>query len=365
MKRALAIAVALCTIGVGAFGLGTISGKWEGGLTLLPSVGLTTNKLTLNYTDFGLTFTGVLSLLGSGSDTFTASVSGAFGPFNVNGTMYFDFDAPAYTKSVLTTGFDFGGLGISLKVEHWKAGVSDAPCTYQTGDLGYLRYTFTAALAPITAKLIMLDCCTGTAFDSVLITLADIGLCCGITLDAEFSFTKAGFDYLSFSGIEIPLCCGVSLTAGVKFTVDEKILDWGFDFAGFGDACFTVYADAVTEGAAWLGIEVYGWKIKCTLGDCSYVEFLTALDPDAVEGIVGNVFEGYEFEYIKLGFCGAGCCGGQYAVDLAVYFDNGGGLFGISRIGAEVEIPIMSNLTFTASFSNPGPALSIGWVFTF
>lgn len=365
MKRALAVCTVLAALAFSAFGIGTISGKWEAGLTLLPNVGLTKNVLTVNYTDFGMTFSWILSLLGGTSDTFRATVSGAFGPFTISGRMDFDFDAARYLYSKLTTGLDFAGLGIGLVVENWGPGNEGLQACPQTNETGNMRYTLTAKVDPMTAKIVFIDCSTGTEFYSLLVTVEDIGLCCGISLDAEFSFLKSGFDYLSLSGIEIPLCCGVSLIADVTFTTAGKTVTTGFDFAGFGDACFTVYADALTSGSSWTGIEVYGWKIKCSLGDCSYLEVLSALDPAAVEAILEeDIFQEDEFEYIKLGFCGAGCCGGQYTVDIAVYFNNGGGLFGISRLGAEVSIPVLPNYTVNVSFATPN-SLSVGWVFTF
>jgi hypothetical protein len=60
--------------------------------------------------------------------------------------------------------------------------------------------------------------------------------------------------------------------------VDAKTVETGLKFAGLGDACFTVYGDAIKTDNAWTGIDIYGWKIKCALGDCNYVEFLTALN---------------------------------------------------------------------------------------
>lgn len=364
MKRALALCMALAVLGVGAFGLGTFSGKWQAGLTILPGLSLTMNKLTVNYTDFGMTFSGILSLLGGTNDTFTATVSGDFGPFTISGKMDFDFDAAEYLYSKLSTSLVIAGLGIGLVVENWGPGNEGLGACPQTNEGGNMRYTLTASLDPISAKIVFVDCCTGTVFYGLTVTGAELGLCCGITLDVEFSFLKTGFDYISFSGIELPLCCGVSLTADVTFTTTGKEVTAGFNFEGFGDACFTIYADAVTNGTVWSGIEVYGWKITCSLGDCNYIEFLTALNALAVEAIVGNIFEGDEFEYIKLGFCGAGCCGGQYTVDIAVYFDNGDGLFGISRLGAEMSIPVMSNFIVNVSFATP-TSLSLGWTFTF
>lgn len=378
MKRALAVCTVLAVLGFSAFGIGTFSGKWEAKVNLLPSLGLATNKLTINYTDLGMTFTGILSLTGGTSDTFTAKVSGALGPFSLNGAMYFDFDAAAYMASSLSMSLDFAGLSISADIWHWMPSkysvldpyyteYDDDPCLPQSPYEAGMLYMLKAKVDPFSIKVNFLDCCQGIEFDKLVVTVDDIGLCCGISLDAEFAFTKIdGFKYLEISGIEIPLCCGVSLTAGVKFTTSGKQVTTGLAFAGFGDACFTVYADALKEGNAWVGIDIYGWKIKCSLGDCSYFEVLTALNVDKVEEILDNpyLFLGDEFEYMKLGFCGAGCCGGQYSVGISVFFQESGSLFGITRIGAEMSIPVMDSLTVNVSFSTPD-TLSVGWVFTF
>jgi hypothetical protein len=366
MKRALAVCTVLAVLGFSAFGIGTFSGKWEATIKLLDvPTELKANKLTLNYTDFGWTFTGVLSLLGAATDTFDISAKGAFGPFSIDGTMKFDF-TPAYKGTKLVTSLDFAGLGLSLEAYHGAAYVTDVGCQTPAQSL---KYVLKGKVDPISVTLTFRDCCTGTEFYSALITLKGLGLCCGISLDAELSFTKAeGFKYLSFSGIEIPLCCGVSLTAGIKFETNAKTVSTGLKFAGFGDACFTVYGGALGHPATnpyqWIGIDIYGWKIRCTLGDCNYVEFLTALQLEKMPKAIRDLFQTGEFEYMKLGFCGAGCCGGKYTVDISIFFKSSG-LFGISRIAANMSIPIMSNFTVTVSFSTPTAALSVGWVFTF
>ena len=390
MKRALAIAAALCTIGVGAFGLGTITGKWEGNLTLLQTPSLTQNSLTLNYTEYGLTFGAILSLLGVGEDTVQLTLGGAFGPLELKGNMYFDFDAAKYQASKLSTGLDFAGLAIGVNIWHWAPGayrVLDPyyteyypdPCQTTDGagkpvyDYGAgMLYILKATVAPLSIQVNFLDCCTGVEFDKLVATLEGLGLCCGISLDAEFAFTKLnGFSYLELSGIEIPLCCGVSLTPGVTFTTKGKEVDVGFDFAGFGEACFTVYADAVAQTNAWTGIDIYGWKISCTIADCNTIEFVTATDVTAVEGILGDVFVKDEFEYVKMTFCGAGCCGQQWKAGLAIYFGDGTdpetdtGLFGISRLGFDLALPLNDALKVTVAFSAPTTALTLGWVFTF
>jgi len=366
MKRALAIAVALCTIGVGAFGLGTIGGKWEGGLTILPTMGLTQNKLTLNYTEYGLTFGAILSLLGgaTASDTMQLTVGGAFGPLGLTGNMHFDFDAPAYIKGDLKTTFDFAGITLGLQVEHWAA--QQEVCQTAGFAAGAnLRYTLTTTLAPFTINVVGWDCCTGTFFYNLNLVGKGLALCCGVTYDVKFNFLKTGFDYLKFSLNNIfEICCGISFDATITFTTTTKVVDINPKFAGFGEGCFTVFADIPADATTMPALEIYGWKISCTIADCNTIEFVTATNVSAVEKILGDVFEDNEFEYVKMTFCGVGCCGQKWNAGLAIYFEPVGGLFGISRLGFDLTLPLNDALKVTVGFSTP-ETLSFGWVFTF
>jgi hypothetical protein len=61
---------------------------------------------------------------------------------------------------------------------------------------------------------------------------------------------------------------------------------------------------------------------------------------------------------MKLGFCGAGCCGGKYTVDLYVYLTMcRARSSALNRIGADMSIPVMSN--FSGDFASP-PAQHCG-----
>ena len=395
MKRALVVFSVLAVLGFSAFGIGTFSGKWAATvkLTTTPSFSLLSNSLTINYTDFGWTFTGVLNLLGLPTDTFQFTAKGAFGPLSLTANEWFSVPNAEWMGGDLATSLDFAGLSLGLTVRHWDKDYADffytdngpwyawvwypdeEPCQTYNNQAG-MMYILTATVAPVDLKVRFLDCSFGIAFYDTVITLKDLGLCCGISLDVEVAFSKeGGFEYADFTGIEIPLCCGVSFVPEIKFYPNAKVVSTGLKFAGFGDACFTVYGNALSQTnsqniiTSWTGIEIYGWKIKCSLGDCNYIEFLTALNVDKVEEIVGDIFQGDEFEYMKLGFCGAGCCGGNYTVTLYAYFNNGSGkLFGLNRIRGVMTIPVMSNLSFTVDFRDTLPntvELRIGWTFTF
>jgi hypothetical protein len=388
MKRALALLAVFGVLAFGAAPFPGFSGKWDMSVCLLPSPITLTSALTLTTNVAGFDVSGYFRFTGGGIDRVSFSTSGALGPFSLKSGMYFKPSVPEYMGSYLSTSLDFAGLGIALDVYHWDTDYNacffdgtcwpslkwldgDKPCT-APGGFG-MAYVLSTKVDPLAVKIIFADCCEGIEFYKSIITLKGLGICCGVSLDAELSFLKEkGFDYLKLSGIEIPLCCGVSLTATVTFTVDAKVVETGLKFAGIGDACFTVYGDAIKSGNAWTGIDIYGWKIKCALGDCNYVEFLTALNVDAIENILGDIFLAAcgEYEYVKMGFCGAGCCGGKYTVDLSIYFGSNGGIFDITRLVYSVKIPIMSNFTLNISGTAAAATCAtnsfcFGWTFTF
>lgn len=208
----------------------------------------------------------------------------------------------------------------------------------------------------------------GFQFTQAEVSVTGLSLCCGVTHDFELSFTKAGFQHAEFTVKSLPFCCGISFDAAVRFTATAKQVSLTPKWAGIGTACIVAYGDVRYQTATqtWEGIEIYGWKIRCELGDCVYIEFLTALDVGKVEEILDDdsIFAGNEFQYVKLAFCGPGCCGRTYSLGVAVYFQPSGGLFGFSRLAADLEIPIMANLTVNVAFTSV-PALSFGWTFTF
>jgi len=256
----------------------------------------------------------------------------------------------------------------------------------------YMSYTLTAELDPLAIEIVFVDLCSGIQFSQATISLTGMSLCCGVTYDAKLGFSKLhGFDYLSLSAKNIAqLCCGISLDVSVKFTVDAKTVTVTPKFAGFSEACFDVFGDINWVQPRLTGLTIDGFRIKCMLGDCNYVEFVTAFNPDVFytsasapwsdlvykpTSTVGLVkfFESTckEFEYIGLGFCGTGCCGAKYDVALRVFFGSGGGLFDVTRLMFDTSIPVMENFALTLAGTMPAAEcagnakLSLGWTFRF
>jgi len=423
MKRALAI-LAACSL-FGFAGFAQFSGEWDTTINVLPTpVGLEETSLTLNYTFAGWALTSVSTFDSTGFASQSFEAEGALGPTEIEASIAFapgaetiyecagwTVNEPHYKSSSLEASLEFGGVSFSLAVTHDADYVAifteDEIQTNGSNKLSdwtsvcydkyllvakegyycqtdseialrlpsYMTYTLTVEADPISAEIVFDDVCTGIQFKEATIGFADLSLCCGITFDAELAFNKCkGFDYFEFTAKDLfPICCGISFDLSVKFTTDAKTVTLKPKWAGI-EGCFEFYGDLNYEGGAnedlsLTGLRVDGWKLYCELAECNYVEFVTFLSPQNADDYgYEDVFEDGEFQYAKLGFCGPGCCGGNYSVDLSVFFDNGGGLFGISRVGADMTIPVMSNLTVNSSFAvntSGGTTLDVGWTFKF
>jgi len=377
MKRALAVCTVLCVLAFAGFS--QITGKWTASLCLDATYTPTlTSELSITYNVGGFDITSVTGFGAAGLTSQKFTLKGAFGPFSLTGNMIFDVSAIAYKQSDLTTGLDFAGVGLTLKIEHWAAAYQPSGLCDPAATDGVLRYTLTASLAPITAKLVFLDCCSGTAFQQLLVTLKGLSLCCGITYDAEFSFLKSGFDYVTFSIKNFAeICCGISFDMSVKFTPNSKSVKVTPKFGGFGVVgCIEVYGDVESEGGEGEdlflnAIRIDGFKIGCTLGDCNELNFVTFLSPDKAEDY-GYTFDTDcgEFEFVEMKFCGPTCCGDKYTVALKIYFGSQGGLFDVTRLVYDVKLPLLAN--FTLNFNGTIPAADcadaeycFGWTFSF
>ncbi|MGD9840952.1 MAG: hypothetical protein AB7U87_04545 [Candidatus Bipolaricaulis sp.] len=407
--RRLGIAL-VCAAAVTVPSMAQLSGSWEASLLILPSspgVTLETCVLTLGYgvaAGWQVTSTSTFGTPGLTAQAF--GVLGAFGPLSITGGIEFNPQAgttvtvtypagctpqtesvilasPAYKLAWFKTELSFLGAGVAFQLNHWAYPYTLDPtdpddvedylwpcCPPQTQSYTLLALIVSAPPATLTARFS--DCCTGIAFTDVTLTLSDASLCCGITHDIEVYFTKAGFGHLLFT-IDLPICCGISIEASITYTVAQKELSVKPKWNGLGQACFEVYGDVLwdEETMTITGLAIYGYKLRCDFSSCSYAEFMTALDVDEVEEILDDedLFQGDEFEYMKLGFCGPGCCGGMYTLALAVYFQPEGTLFGFTRIGADLGVPLLANFRLTLSFgvtATGGPTtLAVGWVLTF
>jgi hypothetical protein len=351
----------------GVAGLAQISGSWTGKLQLLPSIDFSTT-LTLTYSVAGFDITSESKFSSSGFDSQKFSISGSFGPMDVSGWMKFDPTVPEYDSSQISASLDFAGVALSLTVLH------DTDLTYcQTGSVEML-YTFKASVDPVTLKVRFLDCCDGIEFYDLTLTLDDLSLCCGLVYDFTLYFTKDGFEYVKFVVDPLfELCCDISFGVTVEFGVDYKSVTPSFTWGGIS-GCVTVWGDVQPkiEEVGVEGWQLYGYKIYCELAECYELEIVTAFVPEEVNKHLDPdwILEDYEFEYIRFGACGPACCGGTWTLDAGVFFDNGGGLFGISRYKVIASVPIMDNLTLGLEWefdlgATPPTTLTLTWDFTF
>ncbi|HNR24662.1 MAG TPA: hypothetical protein PKG50_04460 [Candidatus Bipolaricaulis anaerobius] len=423
MKRALAIAVALCTLGVAGFAqLSGLSGSWSQTVRLTLPAGTFSFRpgtLVLNFAVDGWTITGTTIFSAADQCNYANfafveqdfGIKGAFGPFNLDAGMKFnagytswwcefcDYDpmtgvgtmitecvpvtSPSYMAGWLTTSLDFAGITIGIDVQHYLYpfgclfGMCDTEDHKQTVGDAAMLYTFSLGVAPLTLEVALKDCCTGIQFAGALITLDDVGLCCGITFDAEVFITKeTGFEYALFSVKDFfNFCCGISFDLYARFTVTSKEVELHPKWAGI-EACATIYADYIADQAGLFGLHIYGYKLACSLTDCYKVTFLTVLEAPPVDpetcyppSWYSGVFSGTEYEYIQFDACGAGCCGGKWTAYFRFYFGATNELFDLSRFRGYMSIPVMSNLAITSTWTynlvSDALTLDLGWKLTF
>ncbi len=394
-------ALLLSVVGVAQF-----SGEWTALISVVPTVSLEKCELTLKYAvDNNWTITSVSKFDETGLIDQSFGFSGVFGPISLTGGMSFNptvtetvevfypaicdvppeqvqLTPPAYKEAWTRAAFTLAGLELGVEFHHWGfpyhlADVDEDGeleyfwpcCPPQTQS--YTLITFFANLPPLGLEIKLVDCCMGLTFSEALLSLKDVGLCCGLTYDAELYFTKAGFGYFE-TALELSLCCGISIEVATRFTVDHKQVRVTPKWNGMGQACFIVYGDLVTgEGLLEImGLEIYGYKLRCDFSSCSYVELMTAFDVEKLEDLLDeNIFEEEEFEYWKIAFCGPGCCGNSmYSLSLAVFFQPEGSLFGLTRIQGDLSVPIMANFDLLLSLSvsvEGGTKLALGWTFRF
>ncbi len=403
--RRIGVWVVLCAVVWPA--MGQLSGRWEVGITLFPGPTLDKGVLTLTYS-FGTWYASSISTFTSlGYTAQEFQLGGSLGPLGISGGMSFNpsqtgsvvvefppscdpqtasysLNPPEYMWAWIKPELSFTGIELSLELEHWRypyvppkywanPNVPEYkwPCCEPStpATSSYMRYTWTLAYKPVALVARFEDCCYGIMFKDFSFTLKDVALCCSISYDAELYFTKQGFQYFKFTGENLlALCCGFSFDIGIKFTVEGKEVTLNPKWVGLGEACFQLFGDVVFVNDQIVGLEIYGFRIFCLLGNCTSVEFVEAYEVDEVEAILGDIFENDENEVIRLRFCGQGCCGGTYHVKVDIFFAPSAGLFNLSRAKVETAVPVLANLIFTGSFSLPAtgsPILTVGGILTF
>lgn len=382
MKRALAICAAIGLFGVASFGI-TLSGSWSGDINLLPTLEFVETELKLSYVVDPFTITSTTVFTDAGYTTQSFGVSGMLAFVDITGSMVFDPAAVAYQSTMLKATLELFGVDLGFTFNHWGAtyvpGSWEDFCLdkygadYQTPSSAVILYTLNAGMDPFNARVRFIDCSWGALFYDLLITFDDLPLCCGIYWDFELSFLKSGFEYALFTLDRLFQAPGVGwVGVEIEYTVDSKSVSviTTPKTNGVIDFCGTLY---------WTSIEQFGFTISCGV-DCNMISFTTFIGTIPATAITKYGFltydnpEGIEFELITLHFCGPGCCGPDWNVDVSIYFWDpvdpaDGTLFGISRIAGDFYIPLMENFAVTSFFSHSivtnDTELGFGWVLSF
>ncbi|MCS7216609.1 MAG: hypothetical protein NZ924_02825 [Candidatus Bipolaricaulota bacterium] len=317
----------------------------------------------------------------------TFMAQGALEPIVTDWIFLFGPSAPAFLYAYGRYVLQISGLGFTVHTAMVGASVAGGPsggtvieCKTTLSDfaiagelgLGAYKENFTLTYTGVSTheKVLPLNPFPGgLEFRYLELSAEAVPLCCGICLDLGFSFVKeGGFDRLTATLKGIPLCSGLTLDAEVELTTTVKTVRLKPSWAEI-KGCLTVYGDIRFTDHSWQGIELYGAKIRCDLGDHAYAEFLTAFDVRKLEELLkdAEIFQGAEFEYVKFGFSGLGCCGGKWALAIGLYFQPAGSLFGLSRVLLDACIFLLENFAadLKLSFGSMSSAsLTLGWTIT-
>lgn len=202
---------------------------------------------------------------------------------------------------------------------------------------------------------------------------------------------------IDFVGIKCSLGDCNSFLAGTSFTFKPDTVDadvgrpiripGAWDYVGVadtnGDGVIDTAVFELTAGMA----QGTGWGLR----DWHYQAIYAVIDPEDPETWVLEGYKKfYEYETIQLSLCGPGCCGGQYKANIKAYFGEElfydaeeayvgrmPSLFGLSRIAADVSVPVMTNFALNLSVEyillaplfdelyTPYYKVCFGWTFSF
>jgi len=417
--------IALVVVAIGFLSLAQFSGEWELNMSVFPTLSMESTYLTLMYSFTGWNVSSISYFSSTGFETQRFHLVGSLGPLLVEGNILFNpvddstvvvflpgectiqtlshtLAPPEYQRSWIKLTLTLGGAEFSATIYHWafpyymvEAQYQWPCCIAQTASATFMRYVFCVRAGPFSAVANFEDCCTGITFEDLAICFDDLSPCCGLGFDMEFYFTKDGFQHLRLGVENFPICCGISFDASVKFTEAAKEVIFTPKWVGFGEFCYEIYGNVRFDNGIITGVDIYGFRFRCVFSECNWLEYVEAFDVPHMEEVLKGSFNGEEAEticegmceeesfeeetsdyifqdneneYLKLHFCGPSCCDGQYTVEVTIFFQPTGHLFGMSRAELDLEIPVLSNMIFLNKFSvttSGTTELEVGWRISF
>jgi len=332
--------------------------RWQsqGRLSILPAPALEFGRLEIRPRfRFGPHPWDLRAVLGFTSATWNDAqfhLAGTWGKARFGGGLFFRPLGPAYRSAYAMFSMPIDNLRLGLRVTHYpRYGTPPAPALLPNVTLSLPGRNLTLRFEEKT----------GLVLKDATVSFYNLSLCCDLTFNGTMVWRKEGVRYARFSIKNIPLGCGgLSADLAVTFSAESKSVEFTPHWL-FCDPCLTIYGDVLWDPGtrAFQGLALYGYKIRCCFPEGS-VEFLTAFDPGRVPG----GFRGQEFEYLRFTFCGPGCCGGTYKLELTSFFQPTDGPFGLSRAVASASIPLAPGLTLEPKMEIPvggNVSLSLGW----
>ena len=342
----------------------------EGELGVIPILSLKRNRIEVRpsflygKSRWDFRFTNMFS--STGWSSFQTGFTGSVWDLRLGGGLFFSPSVPELRSTYAMASTRIDQISLALRTMYYpRSGSPPAP---------YLLHNLRLTLPELSLSA-RFDEKGGLEFRDLMVCLRrPLDFCCGIGIQGTLSFTKEqGFSYARLVLSDIVLgCCDLRLRTTVTFTPDKKELEITPKWKLPCSTCLTAYGDVAwdEESFSLKGLYLYGYRIRCCFGECcprgpgSSLELVTAFDPRRVPG----GFQGEEFEYLKVTFCGPACCGDTYKLEAVAYFTPSGSLSGLSRVKLKAEVPVSGVLTLKPALevsSGGVEDFSIGWDLSF
>jgi|GEM_PF-4015116 len=384
--------MALTGILVVGAGLGvcaqSFGGSWEFDLRILQTPSFRGSTFTLDYNVETWMFMSQSVFTQAGFEEQIFLFDGMLGAVLLSGGLAFSsidwsplpLVIPLdYAYAWMDVSCEISGVALLFSADHFSFPWGFIPADIGSPDVewpcsqteSYLLFTFGLQRSPVSLAASVDACCGTLAFKEVGIGFSGFSVC-DVSTEATLKLSCDGFEYIKIAldDVVFPNVNWLSFDMSVTFETESKTVSVEPTLNTFGTGCFEFYGDIVSPagGVGVDSIEFQGLKLYWEFTPWQYVECLYAAAPEAET--FSTLFWDYEFEYVKFGFAGPSCCGGEFIVDLGAFFwDNPTEVtvFDISRIVGSFSYPL-ANLTVNVSFSfqlTGGITLDLGWLFVF
>lgn len=240
----------------------------------------------------------------------------------VRSTLRFNPAGPSFTSWQTDTSYAMVGLMLIHRLH--LSGSSGGSYTHLEARGRVENVAFTSRFK---FDLPLHDDTGGISFEEWFTTARFAWPACGLNVNSQLRIDKSGFDYVSFTLGDISLAWLLRQSAldlfartTTTFTAESKEVDLSFVLRSRWVACVRTYVDLVTEDTTFLGVDLFGFEIRCTLPNGVELRSATSFNPDKNSRVTGR---SEYFEVLSLTGPVPVCCGSPGRWRIVTYFHDG------------------------------------------